>query len=89
MWSTRFCGLVLNFRCKHSFLSVSATIRSEKRQRQTAQFLKYGVMTTYSRSVHAAVALSLYLASQNLMGQSAPPSLVPLSGAVYNGSGKQ
>jgi len=46
-------------------------------------------MTTYSRSVHAAVVLSLFLASQNLMGQSAPPSLVPLSGAVYNGSGKQ
>ena len=64
-------------------------IRSEKRQRQTVQFLKYGVMTTYSRSVHAAVVLSLFLASQNLMGQSAPPSLVPLGGAVYNGSWKQ
>ena len=89
MWSTHFCGFVLDFRCKYSFLSVSATIRSERRQKQTAQFLKHVVMTTHSRSVHAAVALSLYLASQNLMGQSAPPSLVPLSGAVYNGSGKQ
>ena len=55
MWSTHFCGFVLDFRCKYSFLSVSATMRSEKRQRQTAQFLRYGVMTTYSRSVHAAM----------------------------------
>ena len=86
MWSTHFFGFVLNFRCRHSFWSASAMIRSEKRQRKTAQFLKYGVMTTYSRSVHAATALSLNLASQNLMGQSAPPSLVPLSGAVYNDS---
>ena len=70
MWSTHFCGFVLDFRCKYSFLSVSATIRSEKRQRQTAQFLKYGVMTTYSRSVHATAALSLFLASQNLIGPS-------------------
>ena len=89
MWSTHFCGFVLDFRCKYSFLSVSATIRSEKRQRQTAQFLKYGVMTTYSRSVHAAAALSLNLASQNLMGLSALPDLVPLGEAMYNGSWKQ
>ena len=89
MWSTRFCGLVLNFRCKHSFLSVSATICSGKWQRQTAQFLKYGVMTTHSQSVHAAAALSLNFASQNLIGLAAHRGLVPPNWAMYNGSGKQ
>ena len=86
MWPMHFCVFVLDFRYKYSFLSVSATIRSEKRQKQTAQFLKYGVMATYSRSVHAAAALSLFLASQNLMGPSHFPGLVPLGEAVYNGS---
>ena len=89
MWSTHFCGFVLNFRCRHSFWSVSATIHSEKRQRQPAQFLKYGVMTTYSRSVHVAAALSLNLVSQNLIGLAAHCGLVPPNWAVYNGSGKQ
>ena len=89
MWSTHFFGFVLNFRCRHGFWPVSATIRPRKKQKQTVQILKYGVMTTYSRSVHAAVALSLNFASQNLMGQSALPGLVPFDEAVYNGSGKQ
>ena len=31
MWSTHFWGFVLNFRCRHSFWSVSATIHYEKR----------------------------------------------------------
>ena len=75
MWSTHFWGFVLNFRCKYNFLPVSATIRSEKGQKQTAQFLKHVVMTTYSRSVHAAAALSLNLASQNLIGSSRFPAL--------------
>ena len=86
MWSTHFWGFILNFRRKHSFLSVSATIRYEKSQRQTAQFLIYGVMATYLRSVHAAAALSLSLASQYLIGPSHFPGLVSLGEAVYNGS---
>ena len=89
MWSTHFWGFILNFRRKHSFLSVSATIRYEKSQRQTAQFLKYGVMTTHSQSVHAAAALSLNFASQNLIGLAAHRGLVPPNWAMYNGSGKQ
>ena len=89
MWSTRFCGLVLNFRCRYSFLSASATIRSEKRQRQTAQFLKYGVMTTYFQLPRTAAVLSLNLASQNLIGLAAHRGLVPPNWAMYNGSGKQ
>ena len=77
MWSTHFCGFVLNFRCRHSFLSASATIRSEKRQRQTAQFLKYGVTTTHFRLPRTATALSLNLASQNLMSRFILPRPCP------------
>ena len=64
-------------------------IYSEKRKRQTTQFLKYGVVTTHSQSVHAAAALSLNLVSQNLIGLAAHCGLVPPNWAVYNGSGKQ
>ena len=46
-------------------------------------------MTTHLRPPHAAEILSLFLASQNLTGLSAPPGLVPPGEAVYNGSEKQ
>ena len=46
-------------------------------------------MTTHSQSVHAAAALSLNFASQNLIGLAAHRGLVPPNWAMYNGSGKQ
>ena len=85
MWSKHFFGFVLNFRCRYSFLSISATICSGKWQRQTSQFLKYVVMTTHFQLLRTAAVLSLNLALQNLIGRFVLPNLVPPGGAVYNG----